>query len=59
LIRRAPRPLWLIVPAMFLIATLLAVSTTTGTTMVVIFSVVGILALCLGMGLAITIAKRL
>ena len=57
--RRRPKPVWLIVPAMFIIATLLAVSTTTGATMVVVFSVVGILALCLGMGLAVAIARRL
>ena len=57
--RRRPKPIWLVVPAMFLIATLLAVSTATGATMVVLFSVVGILALCLGMGLAVAIARRL
>jgi hypothetical protein len=50
---------WLIVPAMFIIATLLAVSTASGTAMVVVFSIVGILALCLGMGLAVAIARRL
>ena len=57
--RGRPKPVWLVIPAMFLIAILLAVSTATGATMVIVFSVVGILALCLGMGLAVVIARRL
>jgi len=58
-VRGRPKPVWLVIPAMFLIAILLAVSTATGATMVIVFSVVGILALCLGMGLAVVIARRL
>ena len=52
-------PARFVVAAMFLIAILLAVSTVKGVIMVVVFSAVGILALCLAMGLAVTIVKRL
>jgi hypothetical protein len=52
-------PARFVVAAMFLIAILLAVSTVKSAIMVVVFSVVGILALCLAMGLAVTIVKRL
>jgi len=52
-------PARFIVPLMLVISTLLAVSTVKGAAMVVVFSGVGILALCLAMGLAVAIVKRL
>jgi hypothetical protein len=54
-----PARVWLVVPAMFMIAILLAVSTVKSGVMVVVFSIIGILALCLAMGLAMAIVKRL
>jgi len=52
-------PARFVVPLMFMIAILLAVSTVKGTAMVIVFTIVGILALCLAMGLAVAIVRRL